>query len=219
SDAGWRDVAPFRGINASRLRFLTPAEQQRLVNAAPTPDFRRLLQAGLFTGGRESELANLRCSDFDPANGSVFIAISKSGKPRHITLTSEATAFFAECASGLPPDAPLFPRVNYERRVKVKAGTWSRAEVCRLMARTCEGAKLESLVFHELRHTYASGLVNAGMPLVFVAQQLGHRDSRMVEEHYGHLSPTAKTEAIRRLAPVLGIHQPSGVQPLEIKKA
>jgi integrase len=218
SNAGWKDVAPFRGVQASRLRFLSPVEQQRFVNAAPTPDFRRLLQAGLFTGARESELAALRCSDFDPVNGSVFIATSKSGKPRHITLTSEAAVFFSECAAGLSPDAYLCPRASYERRVKAKPGTWSRAEVCRLMAKTCEEAQLEPLVFHELRHTYASGLVNAGMPLVFVAQQLGHRDSRMVEEHYGHLSPTAKTEAIRRLAPVLGIYHSNGVQSLEIKK-
>jgi hypothetical protein len=36
---------------------------------------------------------------------------------------------------------------------------------------------------------------------VFVAQQLGHADTRMVEEHYGHLCETAKRDAIRTSAP------------------
>ncbi|NTV73497.1 MAG: tyrosine-type recombinase/integrase [Holophaga sp.] len=57
-------------------------------------------------------------------------------------------------------------------------------------------AGLEPLTFHELRHTYASALINRGVPLVFVAQQLGHADTRMVEEHYGHLCETAKRDAI-----------------------
>ena len=61
----------------------------------------------------------------------------------------------------------------------------------------CEKAKIERLTFHELRHTYASALVNRGVPLVFVAAQLGHRDTKMVEKHYGHLCDEARTRAIR----------------------
>ena len=54
-----------------------------------------------------------------------------------------------------------------------------------MMADICKAANLEPLVFHELRHTYASGLVNRGVSLVFVAQQLGHRNTTMVEMHSG----------------------------------
>jgi len=217
SDAGWREVRAFRGTNRARIRFLSIQEQQRLVNAAPSEDFRRLVQAGLFTGARESELARLKAQDFDPDHGTLFISQSKSGKPRHITLTAEGTAFFSEHAAGLSPDTLIFPRTSYDRKQKSPKGTWSRAELCRMMASTCITAELDPLVFHELRHTYASGLVNAGVPLVFVAQQLGHRDTRMVEKHYGHLCQTAKTEAIRKLSPVLGISEPQRVQTLRIE--
>ncbi|GEM_PF-2102272 len=59
ANEAWKEVKEFRGTQSSRVRFLTPAEQVRLVNACPSMDFRRLVQAGLFTGARESELALL----------------------------------------------------------------------------------------------------------------------------------------------------------------
>lgn len=217
TDAGWRDVRPFKGTKVARLRFLSIQEQQRLVNAAQALDFRRLLQAGLFLGARESEITGLLARDFDTEHQTVFIKPGKSGKSRYVHLSVEATTFFKEVTAGLEPAAPIFPRTQYDRKQKAPSGTWSRAELCRMMGEVCTAAKLDPLVFHELRHTCASTWINGGMSLYHVAQQLGHRDIRMVEEHYGHLCQTAKAEAVRKLAPVLGIHQPVGVQPLEIR--
>lgn len=211
TDAGWRKVKEFRGTTVPRVRFLSVVEQKRLVNAAPTADFRRLLQGGLFTGCRESELIRLRVMDFDGANGSIFIAKSKNGKARHLTLTGEATAFFTGLVAGLTSEEPIFPRTEYRRRDKRNTGTWNRAELFRKMKEVCTAAKIEPMVFHELRHTYASVLVNAGVPLSFVAEQLGHRNTRQVEKHYGHLCPNARTDTIRKLTPLLGIAEPGNV--------
>jgi integrase len=86
------------------------------------------------------------------------------------------------------------------------------------MLAACKGAKVEPLGFHQLRHSYASALVNAGMALAFVAAQLGHSDTRMVEKHYGHLAPSALKDAIRKLAPKLGIHTPGKLEGLNIKR-
>jgi len=219
SDAGWREVKSFQGTHSPRIRFLSVIEQQRLVNAAPASDFRCLLQAGLFTGAREGELTNLKACDVLVENGSIFIEKSKNGHQRYITLTAEGVVFFQEVVAGLLPEARVFPRTEYDRKQKNPRGIWSRAELCRMMGEVCKLAELDPMVFHELRHTYASGLVNQGMPLVFVAQQLGHRDTRMVEAHYGHLCQTAKADAVRKLAPTLGIHQAAGIAALDIKRA
>jgi len=216
SDAGWRDVHAFRGTTRARIRFLSVEEQQRLVNAAPCEDFRRLLQAGLFTGARESELIRLVARDFDGDHGTLFIEKSKTGKSRHIALTEEARAFFVGCTAGLDKEAPIFPRVSYDRKDSKSKGTWSRSELCRMMAEVCRDAKISPMVFHELRHTYASGLVNSGVALVYVAAQLGHSSTKMVLDHYGHLCPDAKAEAIRKLSPVLGIAEPAKVTALKI---
>jgi integrase len=84
------------------------------------------------------------------------------------------------------------------------------------MLRACKAAGLEDVSFHELRHTYASALVNNKCPLPVVAQQLGHTDSRMVERHYGHLVPGYVADMVRAAMPTLGIVEPAKVQKLRI---
>lgn len=214
----WTEVGAFRGTQVARRRFLSPAEQIRFVNACPSEDFRALIRAALFTGAREGELLRLAAHDFDPQKKQLFIEFSKDGHSRHVTLTEEGAAFFTERCTGLDPTDALFLRETYDRKDKKSRGLWTRPEISRMMKEVCIKAKLEELTFHELRHTYASGLVNAGVALVFVALQLGHRDIRMVEKHYGHLCQDAKSEAVRKSAPILGIHIPSGaILPLEIR--
>ena len=84
------------------------------------------------------------------------------------------------------------------------------------MRLACKAAKVARASFHELRHTYAAGLVNKGVPMAYVAAQLGHADTRVTERHYGHLAPTALAESIRKLAPQLGLGDPPKVEPLKI---
>jgi integrase len=65
--------------------------------------------------------------------------------------------------------------------------------------------------FHVLRHTWASLAVMNGVPLLVVARNLGHADTRMVERHYGHLAPSYVADAIRAGAPRFGKFKPSNV--------
>ena len=56
-------------------------------------------------------------------------------------------------------------------------------------------AELHGLTFHDLRHTYASLMVAAHTPPHVIAEQLGHRDARLVLQRYGHLYPGASRQA------------------------
>jgi hypothetical protein len=62
--------------------------------------------------------------------------------------------------------------------------------------------------------TWASHAVMAGVPLMVVARNLGHVDTGMVEKHYGRLSESYVTEAIRAGAPRYGSEPAKGVVPL-----
>jgi integrase len=74
------------------------------------------------------------------------------------------------------------------------------------MAEACKRARIAPPVpFHVLRHTWASLAVMAGAPLMVVARNLGHADTRMVERHYGHLAPSYIADTIRATAPKFGI--------------
>ena len=72
--------------------------------------------------------------------------------------------------------------------------------------RVNERAKIDPPInFHGLRHTWASHAVMNGVPLIVVAKNLGHSDTRMVEKHYGHLAPSYVADAIRAGAPRFGV--------------
>lgn len=215
----WRDVKRFKGVGSARVRFLNVQEQRRLVNKCPD-GFKELVQAALYTGCRYGELCRLKARDFNTTAKTVFIEKSKSGKPRHIALTEEAAAWFVEQGAGRGAGESLLIKPNARgkaRKYQEDPLAWGPHDQKKLMVDACEAAKIEALGFHELRHTYASGLVNAGVPLAYVAAQLGHTDTTMVEKFYGHLSPSALADSIRKLAPVLKISEPK-VKALRIKK-
>jgi integrase len=218
--APWRFVKPFKAVSSSRVRYLTIAEQRKLVEACE-PDFRILVQAALFSGARYGELTRLRVQDFNARNGSLYVEFSKSGKSRHVYLTEEAQAWFSQTVEGRDSCDLLLTRTNVLRTKRKKAieeKAWAPYDQVYCMNQACEAAELPPFTFHELRHTYASALVNHGVPLAYVAAQLGHTDTRMVERYYGHLSPNAQADSVRSLAPSLGIGNPK-VQPLRAASA
>lgn len=218
SGEAWREVKTFKGVGQARTRFLEVADQVRIVNACP-PDFRRLVRAALFTGGRYGELARAMVQDFNPTAGTLFLVGKGTGegKPRQVLLTEEGRAYLLELTTGRPAADLIFQRDQVERRARSESGLgWAHGDQSRFMADACKTAGIDPLTFHELRHTYASGLVNKGVPLAYVAAQLGHSGTRMVEQHYGHLAPNAMAESIRTLAPLLGITEPPKVAALKI---
>jgi integrase len=193
SDAEWRRVKPFPGAGRSRTRYLTVEECQRVVNAADG-EFRPLLQAALFTGCRYSELGRLTAGDINARTGTLHVAKSKTGKPRHVVLTDEGVRFFAALAAGRSNADLLFHAPQ--------GGPWSDSNQRRPMRLACERARIKPAVgFHILRHTWASLAVMNGTPLVVVARNLGHASTRMVEAHYGHLAPSYVADEIRKGAP------------------
>jgi integrase len=203
SDEAWRPVRAFREADAARLRYLSDDEARRLTNACPV-DFRFLVAAALLTGCRYGELAAMTVDDFNPDAGTLRVRSSKSGKPRHVVLTQEGRDFIAQRATGTPGSARLFLRSNGK--------PWGKSEQQRPLSAACAAARIEPPVnFHGLRHTYASRLAMRGVPLAVIAAQLGHADTRMVEKHYGHLSPSYIADTVRAAFGSLGIIEPSNV--------
>jgi integrase len=206
SDDAWRTVRAFREADAVRLRYLSDDEARRLTNACP-PDFRILTTAALLTGCRYGELTAMVVDDFNPDAGTVRVHTSKSGKPRHVVLTQEGRDFVAGLAAGKQGSARLFLRGTGK--------PWSKSEQQRPLIAACAAARIEPPInFHGLRHTYASRLAMRGVPLAVIAAQLGHADTRMVEKHYGHLSPSYIAETVRAAFGSLGIVEPSNVAPI-----
>lgn len=193
SDAAWRAVEPFKGVDAARVRYLELAEVTRLLNAAEL-DFRRLARGAVETGARYGELTRLKVVDFSHNSGTISIRKSKSSKARHIYLTEDGVAFFRSITAGRIGTAFLFVKENGE--------PWKKDHQKDPMRDACTRASIyPPMGFHGLRHTWASHAVMNGVPLMVVAKNLGHSDTRMVEKHYGHLAPSYVADAIRTGAP------------------
>jgi len=191
SDDAWRRVRPFQKVDEARIRFLTAAESTRLVNACD-PELRRLVRAALLTGARFGELARLTVGDFNPDTGRIYIAHSKSGKPRHVPLSAEGQRFFAALAAGRETRAPLVARND--------GLPWAKNTYVRPLAAASTAAKLEPAVtIHELRHTYASLLAQAGCDLLTISKLLGHADTRITSRHYAHLCDASLAAAVTKL--------------------
>jgi integrase len=192
NDVAWRRVQLFKNVIRARTRYLSLAECERLMNACD-PDFRLLVRGALETGARYGELTRMVCGDFNPDAGTIHVLKSKSGKERHIILTEDGAEFFSQLTAGQPGSAPMFGRI------------WKRDEQTRPMREACKNGRIDPPAsFHQLRHTWASHSVMAGMPLNVVARNLGHADTKMVEKHYGHLAPSYVVDQVRKHAPRFG---------------
>ncbi len=64
----------------------------------------------------------------------------------------------------------------------------------RLQARILDKAELHRRGPHQMRHTFASLLLQAGVPITYVSSQLGHRDSAITLRVYAHWLPEAGAE-------------------------
>ena len=194
----WTAVRPFKNVDAPKVRYLSDDESLRLTNSC-ADDLRQIVTAALLTGCRYGELARLKCGDFDPDSDTLYMATSKSGKPRHIVLTDEGSEFFTQATAGRAGNDLMFARTS--------GSAWGNAHQYRPLQEACEKAKITPPAsFHILRHSYASRLAMNGVPMKVIAEQLGHVDTRITEKHYAHLADSYKADTVRAAFGSLGRH-------------
>src|SRR5262249_28390047 len=124
-----------------------------------------------------------------------------------VVLTREGSEFFHRACAGRLGSARMFMRSD--------GVPWARSNQGRFMAAANMRAKIDPpITFHGLRHTWASLAVMNGTPLMVVARNLGHVDTKQVERHYGHLSESYVFDAIRAGAPRFAVGDGGNVEPL-----
>jgi integrase len=112
-------------------------------------------------------------------------------------LTEDGIAFFKQHCPGRDRSETMFLKANGQ--------PWFRSEQNKRMDAACIAARISPrATFHALRHTQASLSAMAGVPLMVIAKNLGHVDTKMCEAFYGHLAPSFIVDAIRAGAPKFG---------------
>jgi integrase len=198
SDREWRKVKPFKGVDGKCPTFLSVDEAKRLINACDG-DFRTLVQAALQTGGRYGSLARLRVRDFHSLTGTIDLSTRKgdgSEKTFSVILSEEGLQFFRHVCTGRGGQELMLTKDN--------GSPWEKGHQIRPMEDACKRAKIADVNFNQLRHTWASLALMNGTPLLVVAENLGHSDTRMVERHYGHITREYAKDRIQEGAPRFG---------------
>lgn len=182
-------VSSFK-IHMQRECYLTQEEARRLMrelgrSTRPEATALRLL---LLTGARKSEILKARWENVRLDQHLLTVPLSKSGKPRYISLSDKAMEVIRTIPrrSGCPwlfpghvPGKPLSDIYVFWNALRDKLG-------------------LAHVRIHDLRHTFASLLVNAGHSLYEVQKLLGHSDPRttMRYAHLGQASLVAAAETV-----------------------
>jgi integrase len=140
---------------------------------------------------RPGALASLRASDFDKRTSELTIGRDKSGKPRRILLPAAVAELLTAHSKDKAPDKPLLARANGK--------PWSVDSWKGPIAQAAKKAQLPmGTTAYTLRHSTITDLVNAGLPLLTIAQ-ISDTSAEMIERHYGHLSQQAAVEALAEL--------------------
>ncbi len=189
SERPWRCLKRVSVHHEPRTIFLDRAECQRLLRHC-TPALRDLVLAALYTGCRAGELGKLVVGDVGKQGFGIRVSAFKRSPARFVFLPDEGMAFFLSRCEGKSNNDPVL--------LSDMGKVW-RKQYGQLFRRAVAKAGLpRELVFHGLRHTYASDLVKAGVPLDVIAKQLGHANTVTVMNTYGHLAEQFREEQIRR---------------------
>ncbi|MCX6132601.1 MAG: tyrosine-type recombinase/integrase [Ignavibacteriales bacterium] len=173
--------------------FLTLKEFIKLCSVVEDVGFRRLLLFGASTGMRRGELVNLCWEDLDFDRRSIRIRnrcnfVVKGYKPRTIPMSADIYNIF------MPLRKPTGYVFSDKQQAPLSAHAISRR--FKSLVRKCELP--EQLHFHSLRHSYASWMLMANVPISVVKELLGH-SSVAVTEIYGHLSNEYLRESVGKL--------------------
>jgi integrase len=174
------------GNKNARARWLTMEEEKRLLDKATNPQWLRpLLIVALHTGMRKGEILNLKWQDIDLFRKTVTVVKSKNGEKRTIPMSNT-----------------LFNTLNSlnVRHISGRVFPISYRSLRAAFGKAIEKAGIENFRIHDLRHTFATRLVQNGVDLYKVKELLGHKTISMTTR-YAHHYP----ESLRGSVEVLDI--------------
>jgi len=202
---------PVQGVRRLRTpkgreTYLTAPEARALVAAAPAR-VQLFLVVALNTGMRRGEILDLRWRAVDLEQGTLIVEDPKNHRPRTIRMNDTLRSEVARHALALGPK-----RRTPDRQVvagldgKVYTPWVLRTDLAKAVA-SCEeipAHKRPKVTTHVLRHTAASLMVAAGVPIFDVAKVLGH-ETIQVTMRYAHFAPEAGKAAVEALDRILDL--------------
>ena len=191
--------------NNAKERYLSAAETQRLyevLDRSENTQLRHIVTLLLMFGCRKRELLDAEWSHFDLERRNWRIPMSKNGNARNIPISAKAQ----EILNSLPRWKGC-PYVVPNPATKKPFGNlyypWDKIR---------KEAGMPDLRMHDLRHTFASNLVNSGQSIYVVSKLLGHSQLKTTAR-YSHLADETLLSAVDAAAEVVDANWKSSAQP------
>ena len=177
----WIDKAPKLKLKkeaAHRVRWLKPEEAERLINALPDNHWRSIAIFSFCTGLRQRNVFGLRWEqvDLDRKTAWIYPDETKSGRPIGVPLNDVAVRVLSE-RMGIH-ETYVFTNRENKPVSALSSKMWKR---------TLERAGISNFRWHDIRHTWASWLVQRGVPLLALKEMGGWERLDMVMR-YAHLA-------------------------------
>jgi integrase len=193
SKASWETVPKFENVDVPKNEYLTAEEAQGFMSSCPL-DFRNLVHTALITGCRYGELCDVHVSAYDQRDKTISVIQSKTGKMKRIFLTDNEATFIQGLIAGKNADDLMLLRDDGK--------AWNKSNQQQRMKAVLKAASIKRHVrFHDLRHTFASLLIQNGVSIQVIANQLGHSSTAMATKVYAHLSPDYIGNTVRASKP------------------
>jgi integrase len=172
--------------NNKRLRYLSKEECAEMINKCDN-HVKPIVITALNTGMRKGEILSLKWEHVDLKHSFVLLDRTKNGE-RRVPINDTLRGTLQGLTRRL--DSPY---VFYEPSTGKPYG-----DVKRSFKTALKNARIGDFKFHDLRHTFASHPVMAGVDLATVKELLGHKDIKMTLR-YAHLAPAHKLKAVEIL--------------------
>jgi len=187
-----------------KILILTPDRIKALLDKTEDQKYKMLFKLAIFSGARQGELLGLKWSDVDWENNQI-----------HIKRTFNNGRFFTTKTKESNRSIDIGPKVMTELKKWKLACPKSELDfifpnekanpidhhnmVYRYFLPTLTEADLPRIRFHDLRHTYASLLIEQGENIKYVQSQLGHSNPTVTWNVYAHLMKPTNPESASRL--------------------
>ena len=202
-----KDVPLFEDLAGKKERFLTEAEAQRLYESVCQSEntmLQYIIPMLILTGARKREVLDSQWVDFDLTRKQWRIPTTKAGRPRHVPLSDGVL----QLLTTIPrvDNCPwVFANPKTHKPYVSIFTSWDTAR---------NHAGLGDVRIHDLRHSFASFLVNAGRSLYEVQKILGHTQVKTTQR-YAHLSQGTLIDAANQVSKAVTLNMGRPLKPVE----
>jgi integrase len=205
----WRliPINPMNGVDLPKFRRAEPKIVEKdgvgkLLERARNTRVYPLILLGLATACRRGEMLALLWSDINFESGLMQVSKSleqtkkglrvkstKSEKPRKFIVPAQALEALIEHRAQQDGDKVQFGAAYEDNGLvfcQPEGGYYSPDRVGARVSELMKKAGLEGVSLHSLRHTHASELISAGVPITAIAKRLGHANANVTLSIYSH---------------------------------